>query len=53
MLPPHPLVVKMLDCYETESKAYLVLERAGDLTLEQYMKHNAGDVSIKQVRRIA
>ena len=32
-LPNHKNVVKMVDFYENEYKAYLVLERAGTTTL--------------------
>ena len=43
----------MLDFYENEFNAYLVLERAGDMTLEQYVKENGSDFSIEQVRAVA
>jgi len=52
-LPPHPNIVKMFECFEHENKAYLVLERAGELTLAQYMKQNEGMLKIDQVRTIS
>ena len=37
-LPKHQNVVSMVDTYENSVKAYIVLERAGEVTLEAQMK---------------
>lgn len=37
-LPKHPNIVEMVDFHQNKYKAYLVLKKAGDLTLQQFVK---------------
>lgn len=45
-LPPNPSTVRLVDSYENEFRTWLVMEKAGDLTLERFVKQSEGGVSI-------
>lgn len=46
-LPPSKYVPKMIDYHENMLKACLVLEHAGELTLEKFVKQQNGAVPLK------
>jgi hypothetical protein len=46
-LPPSKYVPKMIDYHENMLKACLVLENAGELTLEKFVKQQNGAVRLK------
>lgn len=52
-MPEHPNIVRMVDFYENAFKAYIVLERAGDITLEKFVKQTEAEVSLAQIKKIA
>jgi serine/threonine protein kinase len=53
-LPPSPHIVALLDDYKdpVANKAYLVLERAGDTSLENFMKKRGQNLALDEVRKI-
>jgi len=46
-LPPSKYVPKMIDYHENMLKACLVLEHAGEITLEKFVKQHNGPVPLK------
>ena len=42
----------MLDFYQNSFKAYLVLERAGDITLEKFVKITKTQISLGEIKII-
>ena len=53
-LGSNPKIAALLDDYidPFTHKAYLVLERAGDITLESFMKKHGRSLTLEQVRSI-
>lgn len=43
----------MIDFYLNEFKAYIVLERAGDMTLEKFVKKAETEISLGKIKTIA
>lgn len=52
-LPEHPHIAKMVDFYQNKFKAYIVLERAGDMTLEKFVKQAETEISLGEIKTIA
>lgn len=52
-LPQNPYCVRMVESFEGEFKGWLVMERAGDLTLERFVKQNKQSVELDQIREIS
>ena len=43
----------MLDFYQNPFKAYIVLERAGDMTLEKFVEQSNTEISLGDIKSIA
>ena len=43
----------MIDFFADEHKAYFVMERAGDITLENFVQQFAGQITIDQIKQVS